>query len=313
LSPGPRGSTQHTPVPHMSGPRGRSRRRGTGSGGTVSTASRVLMVLITVFAVTFLLKSHKAVTNEARKTVGRPADTPSEKRAGVPPRGGTFSGATSAEDDAFPMRGGGSGAQGFSKEVRLPQGKKAAEGPMDYVELQCEGGEPDVDLSYWKDITQDKTYESPWGASAREARAQGMPQYVTFEPDNGGFNNIRMAMETVLVFARETGRTLVMPAAQKFYLLNKPAAEFADMFPIEYLSDYMDVISMEDFLQTEGVTGRLGKRPPGNKISGHGKDELQEYLREVADIVPHWNHMEKALVFGPSPENPAVPDDHESQ
>lgn len=55
----------------------------------------------------------------------------------------------------------------------------------------------------------------------------------------------RMAMETVLVFARETGRTLVMPAAQKFYLLNKPAAEFADMFPIEYLSDYMDVISME--------------------------------------------------------------------
>lgn len=55
----------------------------------------------------------------------------------------------------------------------------------------------------------------------------------------------RMAMETVLVFARETGRTLVMPAAQKFYLLNKPAVEFADMFPIEYLSDYMDVISME--------------------------------------------------------------------
>lgn len=54
-----------------------------------------------------------------------------------------------------------------------------------------------------------------------------------------------MNMETVLVFARETGRTLVMPPAQKFYLLNKPAVEFADMFPIEYLSDYMDVVSME--------------------------------------------------------------------
>lgn len=47
------------------------------------------------------------------------------------------------------------------------------------------------------------------------------------------------------MFARETGRTLVMPAAQKFYLLNRPAVEFADMFPIEYLSDYMDVITME--------------------------------------------------------------------
>lgn len=55
----------------------------------------------------------------------------------------------------------------------------------------------------------------------------------------------RMAMETVLVFARETGRTLVMPPAQKFYLLSRPAVEFADMFPIEDLDPYMDVISME--------------------------------------------------------------------
>jgi len=32
----------------------------------------------------------------------------------------------------------------------------AARGIADYVPLQCEGGEPDVDLSYWKDISQDK-------------------------------------------------------------------------------------------------------------------------------------------------------------
>lgn len=31
-----------------------------------------------------------------------------------------------------------------------------ARGAMDYVQLQCDGGEPDVDLSYWKDIPQDK-------------------------------------------------------------------------------------------------------------------------------------------------------------
>ena len=52
-------------------------------------------------------------------------------------------------------------------------------------------------------------------------------------------------METVLVFARQTGRTLVMPPAQKFYLLSSPAVEFADMFPIEDLSAYMEVLSME--------------------------------------------------------------------
>lgn len=54
-----------------------------------------------------------------------------------------------------------------------------------------------------------------------------------------------MAMETVLVFARETGRTLVMPPAQKFYLLNRPAVQFSDMFPIEALDPYMEVICME--------------------------------------------------------------------
>lgn len=52
-------------------------------------------------------------------------------------------------------------------------------------------------------------------------------------------------METVLVFAKATGRTLVMPPAQKFYLLSKPAVEFADMFPVELFSEYMDVMTTE--------------------------------------------------------------------
>jgi hypothetical protein len=33
---------------------------------------------------------------------------------------------------------------------------------------------------------------------------------MTFEPDGGGFNNIRMAMETVLAIAHASGRTLVL-------------------------------------------------------------------------------------------------------
>ncbi len=47
------------------------------------------------------------------------------------------------------------------------------------------------------------------------------------------------------MFARETGRTLVIPPAQKFYLVNRPAVSFADMFPVEYLEDYMDIMTME--------------------------------------------------------------------
>lgn len=38
---------------------------------------------------------------------------------------------------------------------------------------------------------QSRVYQSPWGAQARQAKSEGRPQYVTFEPDRGGFNNIR--------------------------------------------------------------------------------------------------------------------------
>ena len=37
-------------------------------------------------------------------------------------------------------------------------------------------------------------------------------RYVTFEPDHGGWNNIRMGMETAALFAWSTGRILVLPA-----------------------------------------------------------------------------------------------------
>ena len=88
---------------------------------------------------------------------------------------------------------------------------------------------------------------------------------MTFEPDGGGWNNIRMAMETVVGLAIATGRTLVLPAEQRMYLLAqnrgngvKTDFSFMDFFPMQELAhdnDGLSMITMQEFLETEAMTG----------------------------------------------------------
>ena len=80
--------------------------------------------------------------------------------------------------------------------------------------LACPGGNL---VSYWHATTaQDLQFKSPYAQKrpAGSKKSRLMDKYVTFEPDVGGWNNIRMQMELVIVFAAATGRTLVMPPEQ---------------------------------------------------------------------------------------------------
>jgi hypothetical protein len=130
---------------------------------------------------------------------------------------------------------------------------------------------------------------------------------MTFEPDGGGWNNIRMAMETVVVLAHAMGRTLVLPPAQGIYLMKKDRRHnvhftFADFFHLESLANEhagLDIISMEEFLKREAMSGRLRHKetgeisfPPGNRTDWNGikdaeKNILKEYLRNVTHT-PTW-------------------------
>ncbi len=172
-------------------------------------------------------------------------------------------------------------------------------------------------VTFWDEPSvSDLTYESPY------VKYGPQEKYVTFEPDVGGWNNIRMQMELVLVFAYATGRTLVLPPDQPMYLLDagkghQKAHSFIDFFPFDHINKRMKVITMEEFMEKEGITGHMTRYnsdgkvtneimyPPGNKtvFIGTVRDDrlsMWYYLRNVS-ACPAWKSMEEFVVIPPGP------------
>lgn len=67
--------------------------------------------------------------------------------------------------------------------------------------LYCNGGAIDSEVIYWKIVPGDRTYESPITPHHEDHH----DKYLTFEYDAGGWNNVRMGMECLLVIAHATG------------------------------------------------------------------------------------------------------------
>mmetsp|Transcript_5558 Transcript_5558/g.7106 ORF Transcript_5558/g.7106 Transcript_5558/m.7106 type:complete len:608 (+) Transcript_5558:254-2077(+) len=195
------------------------------------------------------------------------------------------------------------------KKVAATSGNKGDDGKDSEADMHTLGGlscakfggpsdEAASEMVYWHDIPSDSEYVSPF-------KRDDTVQYMTFEPDGGGWNNIRMAMETVVVLAHAMGRTLVLPPAQGMYLLGKDRGKqntkfsFADFFHLESLQNEhsgLDIISTEEFLLREAMTGHLRNKtsneisfPPGNRTDWDGEDPkpLKEWLREVTHT-PFW-------------------------
>eukprot|EP01038_Epipyxis_sp_PR26KG_P012435 gene12435-16679_t len=179
-----------------------------------------------------------------------------------------------------------------------------------YHQLKCPHGKI---LTFWKKLMlKDENYRTPFADYGPAVK------YVTFEPDVGGWNNIRMQMELVLVLAYATGRILVLPPDQPMYLLNagkghQKAHSFADFFPFDYINKRLPVIEMDEFMRREAITGQLHYNhdksmvayPPKNKTTFIGTDRddrnsMWEYLRNVS-ACPHFTPMEEFVVIPESP------------
>jgi GDP-fucose protein O-fucosyltransferase len=191
-----------------------------------------------------------------------------------------------------------------------------------YDTLNCKaygGPSPEIaqEMVYWKDIPSDRHFVSPFKEKVSNS---GRKMYMTFEPDGGGWNNIRMAMETVLALAVATGRTLVLPPEQRMYLLAKNRGEmktdfsFMDFFPMKELATEnaaLHMITMEEFLQQEAMTGNLRDKytgeisfPPENRTNWNGEDVkiLKEWLRNVTHT-PLWDPDSCIAAFPASGEH----------
>ena len=165
----------------------------------------------------------------------------------------------------------------------LPLSKTPALVGAHHGTIQCP--EDDVtnhninELAYWNDPqgTVDASFISPFDPRNKNNNDMddGLTRYVTFEPDRGGWNNIRMSLEIVIVFAAVTGRTLVLPPDTPFYLLSKDGSDaksgpngnsrtgkkrhhgFADFLDLDHgaLREKLNMISMTEFLEKEGGGG----------------------------------------------------------
>jgi len=215
----------------------------------------------------------------------------------------------------------------------LDSGEKPPPPVHDLAGLSCSdhghGGPSDEiakEMIYWSDIPSDDKFVSPIGANSIKRK------YLTFDPDGksinyseqaastlhyndsntqlfigGGFNNIRMSMETMIVMAHAMSRTLVMPPSQQMYLLRKDKGkqrihfslthDFYHLEQVGYEHAGLHVISMEEFLKTEAMTGNLFNKatgdvafPPNNRTNWDGMwpKPLKEYLRDVTFTPLNW-------------------------
>ena len=163
------------------------------------------------------------------------------------------------------------------------------------------------DIVYWNDPQgeRDRNFVSPFATPEEH--------YLTFEPDRGGWNNIRMSMEIIFVLAAATGRTLVLPPKSPFYLFGtgkQNARAFGNFYNLNHpdFQKKVKVITMSEFLEREKY-GLLNlsdedyeKLKPIADLCLHGNDSLvncdilYEHLREVG-VQPDMAGMNNCLIF----------------
>ncbi|MCB2073719.1 MAG: hypothetical protein H6917_16775 [Novosphingobium sp.] len=119
----------------------------------------------------------------------------------------------------------------------------------------------------------------PPGA-AKEAERK----YLAFETDFGGWNNILMQFEIMVMLAWLTGRTLVLPPATPFYLLGQEARRLEDFLDLAELQSRLPALTAEEFVAETGLEETTAQH-----------EGFHTYMRAHGHC-PQWNALEDVLV-----------------
>eukprot|EP00756_Hemistasia_phaeocysticola_P045674 Hpha_TRINITY_DN19424_c0_g1::TRINITY_DN19424_c0_g1_i1::g.45711::m.45711 len=138
-------------------------------------------------------------------------------------------------------------------------------------------------------------------ADLNEFSSSPFPQggYLSFEPDWGGWNNVRLGVEIAVLLAAATGRTLVLPPMNKIYLLSQSGRDklkaVESFYDLETLAAAggPPVVTAEEFAEKQGA-------------GVNSAEELYQWMRRKSDLSLEWVPDKHALVFPTANDAPPL-------
>lgn len=129
-------------------------------------------------------------------------------------------------------------------------------------------------IKYWThEFSERDCYVSPAKMEQHDAHTAGDKKehkFVAFRHDSGGWNNIRCAFESIVIYALATGRTLVLPPKEIWAWLranendDDNMSDFDTFVNLKKLEGILHIVSMDEFLELTAYKGLLKFPPPEN-------------------------------------------------